>query len=160
MASIVEQATVAFVALVAAIPSITVKRNEDVPVNFVTASLPVVNIVDVGDVDGAPHFPGPSPRYVASDVAEFAWRLDLAGYVTANASTALGPARDALRLAVTRVVNANRVLTSSGTQLTFDVLPGSAELGLESEPGKPVAVFRMPVTLYGKSQISDPAIAA
>lgn len=150
MASRIEQATAALVTLLEAISATTVTRNEDVPVNFVTASTRVLNVVDGDDQDA-------SPRFVAANTVEFDTEVVVAGYVTAADPADLGAARDALWTDAWKVVAANRVL---GSELTWDVLPGRTERALESEPGKPVAVFRMPVTLRIKAQASDPAVAA
>lgn len=152
MASRIEQATVALVTLLDAItsPVVTVTRNSDVPVNFVTESTAVLNVMDGDDSDD-------SPRILGANIAEYDTDLVVAGYVTANDTDALGPARDALWVAVVKVIAANRVL---GSELTWDVRQGSTKRRLESEPGKPVAVFELPVTLRLKAEADDPAVAA
>jgi hypothetical protein len=150
MSSRIEQATVALVTLLEALPGVTVLRNCDVPISFVTDATPTVNVVDGDDVDEA-------PRFVAANVAEFDTELRVVGYVTSADFADLGPARDALWLAVWKIVTANRVL---GSELTWDVRPRATQRRLESEPGKPVAAFELPVVLRLTAQIDDPAIAA
>lgn len=153
MSSRIEQATVALVALLDALGGITVTRNHDVPVDFVTESTPVLNVVDGDDTEEG-------PRFLPANTVEFGVDLVLAGYVTASEPADLGPARDALWLAVWKVLTTHRVLVNGSDELTWDVQPGKTERALESEPGKPVAVFRLPVTLRIKAQASDPAVAA
>lgn len=151
MASRIEQATVALVTLLEAIasPAVTVTRNADVPANFVTESTAVLNVTDGDDAEDV-------PRIIAANIAEYDTDVVLAGYVTAADAEDLGPARDALWTAVVKVIGANYQLGG----LTWDVRQGSTKRRLESEPGKPVAVFEMPVTLRLKVSASDPAVAA
>ena len=152
VSSRIEQATVALVDLLTAVGTFTVTQNEDVPVNFVTETTPVVNIED-GDDATEPHF-------IASNTVEFITQLTVSGYVTTNDAAALGQARDALWLAVWNVVLANPRLVNGSDELTWNVLPGSTTRRLASEPGKPVAVFEVPVLLHIKAQADDPAVAA
>lgn len=150
MASVIEQATVALVTALQAIPSTTVERNRDIPVDFVTAEQACLVVTDGDDDDD-------SPRLQAS-LAEFDTQVVIAGYVTADDFADLGPARDALWVKVWNIVLANRVL---GDQLTWDARPGKTSRRIDDvDTGKPVAVFEMPVTLRLKLKLSDPAIAA
>jgi hypothetical protein len=147
MSSRIEQATVALVALLEAIPGVTVRRNDDVPVNFVTETTPVLNIIDADDA---------AEPNILQNIAEFTVGVSVAGYVTAADSDDLGPARDALWTSVWKILDANYALGG----LTWNVTAGATQRRLESEPGKPVAVFELPVTLHVKAQASDPAVAA
>ena len=148
MSSRIEQATVALVTLLSNLSSVTVERNRDVPVDFVTAEQACLVVTD-GDDSRVDFLP---PNTVELDA-----QVLLAGYVTADDFADLGPARDALWLATWKIVLANPRL---GTDLTWNVLPGPTTRRVDLEQSKPVAVFELPITLRIKAQADDPAIAA
>ena len=143
----------ALTTLLATIPSVTVVSNHDVPANFVTESTPVINVLDGDDEDGSPRIVG--------NIVEFDVGMTIAGYVTANEPSDLRALREALWLAVWRLVEPNYQLSDgSGGSITWNVEFGKTSRRLESGPGKPVAVFELPVVLRIKARTSDPAIAA
>jgi hypothetical protein len=148
VSSRIEQATVALVAFLANIPSTTVERNRDVPVDFVTVEQACLVVTDGDDID---------VRFLSANTVEFDSQLMIGGYVTADDFADLGPARDALWLAAWKIVTATPRLEGD---LTWNVVPGNTSRRIDLEQSKPVAVFEMPVTLRLKARASDPSIAA
>ncbi len=147
----IAQALDAFSTLLGTLSGVTVEDNRDIPVDFIAANGPHLNIVDADD-DGSAFDPPCDAR-----AAEFAVGVVIEGYVTRDNYADLRAARETLFESVWNLVLANPVL---GAQLTWDVRPGKVERERYTERKKPTAVFRLPVTLHVKTKADDLSVAA
>lgn len=149
MSSRIAQATAALVTLLAADGSFDVTRNHDVPVDFVSETRPLLNVVD-----------GPiRSSFRDAVLVEHSVTVYLDGYVTAATATALD--LDALLSPVWGIVLANPRLGSGEPYLSWDVQVGEEiSRELAAEAGKPVQSFRMPVEMRINTAHSDLSVAA
>lgn len=149
MSSRIEQAAQALVTLLEADGSFDVMRNHDVPVDFVSETRPLLNVVD-----------GPISTVFADAVrAEHTVTLYLDGYVTAATSSALD--LDALLAPVWAVVLGHPRLGASEPYLSWDVQVGEEiSRELAAEAGKPVQSFRMPIAMRINTTHADLTVAA
>lgn len=148
MSSRIQDAFDALQGVIEALPGITVTENEDIPARFTTESTPVVNVTDGDDEDGY-------PLKGANNSVEFRTTALVAGYVTAADASSLRALREDLLASVWAAITNSSLLST-----VWNVVPGKISRRLETEPGKPVAVFEMPVTLCFNARDSDLEIAA